>query len=370
MSEKMKLGFIGCGGFSSGNHIPNAAANPEFEIRAFCDLNKAHLEELSAKYKPSYITDDMEKVISDPEVELVICGTKPDFRLPIMKLAVKHKKHLFVEKPLCFKEEEVNEMVSLMNKAPIKFMVGFNRPYSPMMQDLKPLYNKNKKGNTTIIFRIVGEGQLWPAHHYNAVMRDKESTIIHEITHIFDLLNWLTDLYPQRVYTAGEGNVDNVITLNYPDNITAVIIAGDNSTAGFPKERIEINTNYGTIVGDHFVELSAIGYGKPFYKTYDYKIAGKTYNTSGLEAAKKCEEWRSSVTEEEIKKGYYYERQVKVDKGHYNELDIFRKIIRAGGASQTDVIKGAVANLIAWRAIESWEKAIPVNLDFSYLEKL
>jgi len=165
--------------------------------------------------------------------------------------------------------------------------------------------------------------------------------------------------------------MDNIITLNYPDDTTAVIIAGDNGTSGFPKERIEIDTNFSVLTGDEFVELNAYGHdGTRITRTYDYKMAGRTLNTSIGEAAVNAWNWRQSITEEEKARGYYYERQVKVDKGHYNELEKFRQWIRNGEPSQTDVIQGAVANLTAWRAIESWEKNAPVEMDFSYLYDL
>jgi predicted dehydrogenase len=369
--RKIKLGFIGCGGFASSNHIPNAAANPNFELGAFCDLDGNKLRELKEKYSPDYVTADIEDVFADPQIEAIICSTKPDFRLPVMRRAVESGKHLFVEKPLCYKEDEVEEMVSLMNRSKIKFMVGFNRPYSPLMQNIKPLLKKYRKGNTTIVYRIVGEARLWPQHHYDAVIKRKESTIIHEVTHIFNLLNWLTDLTPFRVYTAGAGNVDNIITLNYPEDITAVIIAGDNSLTGFPKERIEINTNFSTIIGDEFIELNVYGNdGERIKHNYDYRMEGKTYNTSIAEATELGWKWRQSVTEEEKEKGYYYARQVKVDKGHYNELEMFRQWIIEDKPSQTDVVQGAIASLIAWQAIESWEKKTPIELDFSYLDTL
>ena len=361
----MKVGFIGCGGFTSGNHLPNVAKNPELEISGLCDLNTAHLEELKLMYNPDYITDDMENIFNDPSIEMVICGTKPDFRLPIMKLAVKHNKPLFVEKPLCFNDKDIMPMLELMKDAPIPFMVGFNRPYSPMMQDIKPLYQELKQGSATIIYRIVGEARLWPKHHYDAVVVDNESTIIHEITHIFDLLNWLTDLVPTRIYTAGEGNMDNIITLNYPNQVTAVIIAGDNSYAGYPKERIEINTGYSTIVGDNFTEtLAYCANGRIVNKKYPYTIGEETFTTSAVEATSKTIEWRNSVTDEDIEKGYYYESQVKVDKGHYNELDFFRRTVLGKVAIETGVTAGALAQLTASAAIKSWEQKQAKKLDF------
>ena len=368
----MKVGMIGVGGFAGGTHVPNVAANPNFELAALCDLNEQRLKELAAQYKPGYTTTDMQRVFNDPAIEMIICGTKPAFRLPIMRAAVEHRKHLFVEKPMCYTENDLRVMVPLMRKAPIKFMVGFNRPYSPIMQELKPIYRQHKKGgNTTIIYRIIGEAQLWPAHHFNAVVHQKESTIIHEATHIFDLLNWVTDLKPTRVYTAGGGNMDNVITLTYPDDVTAVIISGDNSTSSFPKERIEINTNHGTIVGESFVELQTAGIeGAAQRQTFPYSQQGKTYDNGVAGYFDRLWAWRRTITAEERAYGYYYERSPKTDKGHCSELDFFRKIIQADQPSQTDVISGAAAELIAWAAIESWKTGQPKDLDFAYLERL
>lgn len=389
----MKVGMIGVGGFAGGTHVPNVAANPDFELAALCDLNEKRLKELAARYKPGYTTTDMQRVFNDPQIEMIICGTKPAFRIPIMRAAVEHRKHLFVEKPMCYTEDDLRVMVPLMRQAPIKFMVGFNRPYSPIMQALKPIYRRHKAGqttddrrqtpapkaidrqqkhgNTTIIYRIIGEAQLWPAHHFNAVVHQKESTIIHEGTHIFDLLNWITDLKPTRVYTAGGGNMDNVITLTYPDGVTAVIISGDNATAAFPKERIEINTNHATIVGENFVELQTAGIESAAQRqTFPYSREGKTCDNGVAGYFDSLCAWRRTITAEEKAYGYYYERCPKVDKGHYNELDFFRKIIQADQPSQTDVISGAAAELIAWAAIESWKTGQPKDLDFAYLERL
>jgi len=364
----MNIAFIGCGGFAGGTHIPNAAKNPNFKLSAFCDLDEPRLNTLADLYNPGYVTTDMSRIFDDDDIEMVVCSTKPDFRMPIMEQAVKHGKHLFVEKPLCYKIDEVEPMVKLMGSAPVKFMVGFNRPYSPMMQDLKRIYKKSKKGSATIIYRIIGEAALWPKHHFDAIIHDKESTIIHEITHIFDLLNWVTDLRPHTVYTAGEGNMDNIITLQYPDNVTAVIIAGDNSCAGYPKERIEINSNYETIIGENFTELSHYtAAGEMFRKTYDYSMGGQPHNDEFRQTVINGSAWRASITSEQKAVGYYYDRMPKVNKGHYEELEFFRQVIENGTPVETDVLSGALASLIAWKAIDAWKQGLPIKMDFSHL---
>jgi predicted dehydrogenase len=372
MSDQvLNVGFVGCGGFTNGNHLPNTQKNPLLKIHALCDLNIEQLESLKEIYSPEYITTDMKEIFADDKVDMVICGTKPDFRLPIMELAAEYNKPLFVEKPLCYSAEEIEPMVKLIKGSNIPFMVGFNRPYCPLMQDFKPIFQRVKDGNTTIIHRIVGEARLWPQHHFDAVIVDKESTIIHEVTHIFDLLNWLTDSLPLSVYTAGGGNTDNVITLQYPNDITAVIIAGDNSCAGFPKERTEINTNYHTITGDCFTNLRHYSdQGLEVDKEYEYTIAGKKQQKNFHECIQERSEWRASLTPEQIEYGYYYDKMPKTNKGHYNEIEHFRKVIIGEKELETDIIKGAAANIIAWKAIESWENGKAVELDLNYLYKL
>ena len=60
----------------------------------------------------------------------------------------------------------------------------------------------------------------------------------------------------------------------------------------------------------------------------------------------------------------------KPNKGHYEELELFRQMILAGGPSVTDVVRGAMANLTAWAGVESCHTGKPVDLDFSYLRNL
>lgn len=368
LDEKKKLGVgvIGCGGHACGNNIPGAAKNPNLDLLAFCDLRTEQLEMLDEKYSPKFVTTDMEKIFQDPDIGMVICATKPDFRIPIMQLAVKYQKPLFVEKPMAYSRDDLVAMIEIMKGSGVPFIVGFNRPYSSIMQQMKPVFQRHKKNNTTITYRIVGESAVWPPEHRHNVLVKKESTVIHETTHIFDLLNWFTDLRPQRVYMAGGGNVDNVITLEYPDDITAVIIAGDNGSVGYPKERVEVSTNCGTIVGDFFVEMTVAGMGEDNGVTrFPYRHHGKEYNDGFDGVKKKYLEWRAGVTEEELAVGHFFGQTPEIDKGHDAQQEFFRKLIVDGNNCSELVERGALPNIISWAAMESWETKMPVNIDYS-----
>lgn len=363
MSGKTTLGVVGCGGFCTGTHIPNLLANPLVDLKALCDLKPDGLE----RFNTRVITTDMEQLFADPEIQGIVCATKPDSRFPIMELAKKYNKPLFVEKPLCWGEEQTSRAVDMMRDFSDRIFVGFNREFSPMMQDVSRYYRERcTSGNTTILYRIIGESALWPGHHYSAVVDRKESTIVHEVTHIFQLLKFLTGNYPVSVNTSGGGNMDNIITLEFPNDVTAVIIAGDNSTAAFPKEYIEVVGNHNVIAGYNYTELEVTSSNHPFVRhQYPYTMAGKKYTLGRLETQVQRRAFRESITPEEQAYGYYYGRQVKVDKGHYLEMENFRRCVAEGLPTMIDLYDGAAANIIAYRAVQSHTEARRIAIDMS-----
>ena len=339
-------------------------------------MNYAVLDGVRAEYPAEYVTHDFARVCEDPDIDAVLIGTKPSFRLPIMSAAVAHGKHIFVEKPMSMDLMETIDMYRLICGSRSRFMVGHNRPYSPIMRDAKDLFQRARLGcdaranRSLIIYRIVGEAQLWPEHHRSSVLRG-ESTIIHELTHIFDLLNWLLDAEPTSVFAAGGGNMDNTITLEYPDGTTAVIISGDNGSAGYPKEWLEINTNHTVISARSFVELvfsgERLGHGR---RLYPYTVDGKSVSTSFHDYENLIWEARVSITDREREHGYYYHKMPLENKGHAEELDAFYDLVVKGIPIAADVRRSALATLIALQAIDSLHARQPLRLTFPELSRI
>jgi len=89
--------------------------------------------------------------------------------------------------------------------------------------------------------------------------------ISHHLDEVFEITDRVTVLRDGRnvgTLSTNETNRDELITL----------MVGRSISEMYPKERIEINTNYGTIVGDHFIEMTVSGFDMVHYrKTYDYK---------------------------------------------------------------------------------------------------
>lgn len=219
-----------------------------------------------------------------------------------------------------------------------------------------------------VLYRIVAEKKLWPMVHQEMVNNNEESTIVFEVVHIFDLLNWLIEDYPTSVFTAGGQSDNNTIVLEYPRKTTVTIVTGSCGTEAYPKERLEVFTNYTTLVMDNFVELVSAGVQDLGDQRYPLeadplkdKIEGE-----GIEPLRlKLREWYNNIPAEDLARGYYYTSRPGVNKGHYNELEHFRRCIVQGKRPETSHIRGAAATLTALKALEAWQTRGFVKLDFS-----
>ena len=367
MEQKiMNVGFIGCGGFIQGNHLPNVKDNPRFKIKGICDINQSTLDKLKESYAPDYFTTDFEKICSDPEVELVVIGTSPKYRYDLIKKAAENQKNLFVEKPMAESLEEARKIVDVVRKHAVRLMVGMNRPYSEICQYLKKVYTRVKKGQTLISYRIVSEDILWPQFHRDALEKG-ESTIVHESVHIFDLLNWLTDEEPVAIYCTGGRSDNNIISITYPDETEAVIISGGCGTEGHPKERMEIFTDHKVITMDEFIDLrfTRVPGEKDRFYPLKFHPSGNVDNFTAERLREELMAWRDGLTKEQIDYGYYYDSRPSVDKGHRNELNIYYDLIRAGKPSTTNEIRGLMNLVMTEAALESLKNKQRVELDFS-----
>ncbi|MBD5781427.1 Gfo/Idh/MocA family oxidoreductase [Pelagicoccus sp. NFK12] len=111
MSEAIKVGVIGCGNISP-QYFKGAKLYGEIEIVACADLNvdvaRARSEEFGV---PKAIAVD--ELLSDPEVEIVLNLTTPQFHAPVNKRILEAGKHAYCEKPFATNRHEGQEVLRL-----------------------------------------------------------------------------------------------------------------------------------------------------------------------------------------------------------------------------------------------------------------
>ena len=110
----VRLGIIGCG-VISGSHLKLAAGCPEAEVVAVADLipEKANARAKEFGIPTVYFNDT--DLINDPRVEAVILAMPVADRTPVAFKALRHGKHVLLEKPVAAKASDVKRMMAMRN---------------------------------------------------------------------------------------------------------------------------------------------------------------------------------------------------------------------------------------------------------------
>ena len=108
----VRLGIIGCG-VISGSHLRLAAGCPQAEVVAVAALlpEKANARAKEFGIPTVYFNDT--DLISDPRVEAVVLAMPVGERTPVAFKALRHGKHVLLEKPVAAKASDVKRMMAM-----------------------------------------------------------------------------------------------------------------------------------------------------------------------------------------------------------------------------------------------------------------
>ena len=163
--------------------------------------------------------------------------------------SLKTQKHIFVEKPLAIKIDDIRKIEDFYNQNNVtsKLMLGFNRRFARHSIIAKNLLNKVKQPKTFIITVNAGEVPK------DSWLHDKEiggGRIIGEACHFVDLLRFfvgepIKSFQTINLSNSGKNIVNDKasISLSFEDGSFGVIHYLANGGPSYPKERIEIFCN-------------------------------------------------------------------------------------------------------------------------------
>lgn len=256
-----KLGIIGAGNFASATIIP-ALQKVNAPIKYIASAQGLTAKVLAKKAKAENATSDYHVMLSDPEVNTVLITTRHSMHASMVIEALEAGKSVFVEKPLCLNEEELQsiEKVYMNANDRVTLTVGFNRRFSPFAEKMKTLLGGGPKN----IVATMNAGYI-PPEMWVQDMEVGGGRIIGEACHFIDLCSFLADsrVIAVCMNALGENpqeNTDNVsILLKYENGINAVVNYFANGSKAYAKERVEVFSQGKVLVLDNWRKLE--GYG-------------------------------------------------------------------------------------------------------------
>jgi len=201
-------------------------------------------------------------VLAQSEVDLVDLCTPTPLHAEQAIAALTAGKHVFCEKPLALREEELAEVEKAWKQAagrpPCLLMVGFNRRFAPLTVPLRTMIAES--GEPPVLILRVNAGPL-PRSHWTQDPEQGGGRILGEACHFVDLLSFLAGALPARMYAAGApafgvDTEDNfAATIEFANGAVGSLVYTSSGDRAFPKERIEAFCGERVAVLDDFRSL-------------------------------------------------------------------------------------------------------------------
>lgn len=132
--DKVKLGIIGCGAIAQVQHMPNFHELQHlYDVTWTCDVSAGLAKYLAGRFNVPNHTTDYRDVLADDSVDAVLlCHRDPKTEIAIASLEA--GKHMFIEKPMCFSNEEAEAIHAAGVKAGTVSQVGYMKVYDPAFE--------------------------------------------------------------------------------------------------------------------------------------------------------------------------------------------------------------------------------------------
>jgi predicted dehydrogenase/threonine dehydrogenase-like Zn-dependent dehydrogenase len=285
------IGMIGAGNFTGQVLLP-ALRDTGARLKSIASAGGVSGTHLAKKFGFELSTTNGDSVIGDPEINTVFITTRHNTHASYVIEALKAGKHVFVEKPLCLTNQELEEIMLAADsrRQPQIFppddssggklsagesnndispssllMAGFNRRFAPHVVKMKELLNGSKEPRSMVM--TVNAGHI-PPEHWTQDPKVGGGRIVGEACHFVDLLRFLAgaSIEGSEIFGLDSPTHDTVsIQLKFADGSMGTIHYFANGNGSFPKERLEVFCGGKILQLDNFRMLR--GYGWKGFKS-------------------------------------------------------------------------------------------------------
>ncbi len=191
MTDRLRAGILGLG--VGEQHIAGYRRHPACDVVTLCDIDAQKREMARQKYPELRVVADPREVLEDPAIDLVSVATFDDVHAEQVLAALEHGKHVFVEKPLCLHDAELDAIRSSLHRHPhLKLSSNLILRRCPRFIELRRMIRDGDLGE---LFYLEGDYNYGRLHKLVDGWRGRLPfySVVHGgAIHLIDLLLWLT----------------------------------------------------------------------------------------------------------------------------------------------------------------------------------
>lgn len=215
----IRIGVIGLGRWGP-NHVRVFSQLRGCVLAAVTDADAGRRTECARRFGGIRVLTDAEELLRSPEVDAVVVATPTRTHGRLVRLALRHGKHVLCEKPLCASIAEGKELARLARKHRRVLMTGHVFLFNPGVQKVCQLLRSGQVGRVRSMTAV--RTNLGPVRHDVNAAWDLAS---HDVA----IFNWLLGLEPVEVQAMGacflQRGIEDVvnISMRYPGNVLVTI---------------------------------------------------------------------------------------------------------------------------------------------------
>ncbi len=202
MSEKIKVGIIGCGGIANGKHMPSVKKLEDVEMVAFCDIIRERAEKAKADFgtQDAAVYTDYKELLKDPSITAVHVCTPNRSHSFITVDALHAGKHVICEKPMAINSAEAKKMLDAAKETGKILTIGYQNRYRQDSQFLKRACDNEDLGEIYYARALALRRRAVPT--WGVFLNEYEQgggPLIDIGTHALDLTLWMMNNYKPKM---------------------------------------------------------------------------------------------------------------------------------------------------------------------------
>jgi len=284
------ISVIGAGNYASQVLLPALASTPA-TLRVLVSAGGVSGVHAGRKQGFAATSTDADRALDDAATTAVVIATRHDTHARYVIEALQNGKHVFVEKPLAIRRDEVADILAAWRAAQANrfeaiVMPGFNRRFAPHVLRMKELLSARPEPKSLVM--TVNAGAI-PADHWTQDPAVGGGRIVGEACHFVDLLRFLAGSPIVRTHGFRFGRAPGLkirdenatIVLEFQDGSLGTIHYLANGHRSLSKERLEVFCGGAVLQLDNFRRLR--GFGWPGFNRMNLWRQDKG-NTAGIAA--------------------------------------------------------------------------------------
>ncbi|HZT06751.1 MAG TPA: Gfo/Idh/MocA family oxidoreductase [Chloroflexota bacterium] len=149
MAETLRLGIVGLG-MGAGRVIPEIAKLPFITIAAGADVRKHALDQFQEEFGAAAFTS-VEEMCQSRDIDAVYVATPHEYHAQHSIVALKHKKHVIVEKPMALSIDECEAMNRAADENGVWLLCGHTHSFDPPVRKMREVVRSGDLGRPLMI---------------------------------------------------------------------------------------------------------------------------------------------------------------------------------------------------------------------------